>query len=462
MADTLNIEPSVPGLRHPNDFTLIHLTIFTSIDSRDFTPNLIELSYNEDVFNNTASGYLMVLDSMGFINNLHFNGNEFIRISFGKGDTTTNIIDKTFRIFNVARRDPKSEGNTETYSIYFCSEELLLSEQYKISKSYKGSDITTNINDILNTYLKVPAKKISKIDKTYGIYDFIIPYLKPFDAINWLSTYARPGENNFGSWSMIGADMVFYEDKFGYNFRSLQSLYSQRPMRQYFYNPKNLSITDMAYNLSNALSYEIMDSFDTLGAINQGVFANRLLSIDILLRRYKTTDFSYNNYAQKASHLNSYPIINNYQNRFGDKLYETPEASFKMVFSNSDQNDSSLVKSKPGSVAHDIFAETYIPNRTAQIPLANYTRVKISVPGDPALTAGVVINFNLTSKNPDPQLKETDKFYSGNYLVTAVRHLLTTGQYRTVLELCKESTTEPYASVKNSSPGWSNAVKGNM
>jgi hypothetical protein len=84
MADTLNIEPSVPGLRHPNDFTLIHLTIFTSIDSRDFTPNLIELSYNEDVFNNTASGYLMVLDSMGFINNLHFNGNEFIRISFGK------------------------------------------------------------------------------------------------------------------------------------------------------------------------------------------------------------------------------------------------------------------------------------------------------------------------------------------------------------------------------------------
>ena len=261
---------------------------------------------------------------------------------------------------------------------------------------------------------------------------------------------------------MIGADMLFYENKFGYNFRSLQSLYSQSPIRQYFYNPKNISVTDMAYNLSNALSYEIMDSFDTLGAINQGVFANRLLSVDVLLRRYKKTDFNYNEYTQKASHLNYYPIINNYQNRLGDKLFETPEASFKLIFANSDQNDSSVVKSNPGSVAHDIFAETYIPNRTAQIPLSSYTRVKISVPGDPALTAGVVINFNLTTKNPDPQLKETDKFYSGNYLVTAVRHLLTPFQYRTVLELCKESTTEPYASVNNSSPGWTNAVKGNM
>jgi hypothetical protein len=459
MADT---SLNAPGIRYPNDYTLINLTLFTSTINMDVRSILIELSYNEDVFNNTASGYLMVGDSQGFINSLMLNGNEFIRISFGKGDTTTNIIDKTFRVFNITRRIPQNDGNTETYSIYFCSEELILSEQYKISKSYKGSDITTNINDILNTYLKVPAKKISRIDKTYGVYDFIVPYLKPFDAINWLSSYARPGENDFGSWSMIGSDMVFYENKFGYNFRSLQSLYSQSPLRQYFYNPKNLKVTDMAYNLSNALSYEIMDSFDTLGAINQGVFSNRLLSLDVLLRRYKKTDFNYNEYTQKASHLNYYPIINNYENRFGDKLFETPEAAFKLVFTNSNQNDSPLVASLPGSVAHDVFSETYIPNRTAQIPLANYTRVKISVPGDPALTAGIVINFNLTSKNPNPMFKDSDKFYSGNYLVTAVRHLLTPFQYRTVLELCKESTLQPYASVNNNSTGWTNAVKGNM
>jgi len=90
----------------------------------------------------------------------------------------------------------------------------------------------------------------------------------------------------------------------------------------------------------------------------------------------------------------------------------------------------------------------------------NYTRIKISVPGDPGLTIGRVITFNLLSK--DPNKKEPDDFYSGNYLITAVRHMLTVHEYRTVLELAKESTTSTYAAVDNGSQIWSNTVKGLM
>jgi hypothetical protein len=92
----------------------------------------------------------------------------------------------------------------------------------------------------------------------------------------------------------------------------------------------------------------------------------------------------------------------------------------------------------------------------------SYTRVKISVPGDPALTVGAVVNFNLLTKNPLPTNKESDQYYSGNYLVTAVRHMLTVHQYRTVLELAKESSTNPYASINNGSSGWDSLVKGNI
>jgi hypothetical protein len=126
------------------------------------------------------------------------------------------------------------------------------------------------------------------------------------------------------------------------------------------------------------------------------------------------------------------------------------------VFSNYNQTDSALIKSKPGSVGHDIFAETYIPWRTAQLPLANYTRIKISVPGDTALTVGRVITFNLLSK--DPVKKEPDAFYSGNYLITAVRHLLTVHTYRTILELAKGSSVTQYASVDNNSSIWKNTA----
>jgi len=448
------------GIRYPGDFQLISVLVHAATKDVDLFFNVIEISYNEDLFNNTASGYVMIKDSMDLLSSLSMSGNEFIHLHFGKADDTNFIIKKSFRIFTINKREPLNDGNTETYSIYFCSEELFLSEQYKISKSYKNSDITTNIKDILKTYLKVPDNKIAQIDKTYGVYDFIVPFLKPFDAINWLATYARPGENNFGSWTMIGADMLFYENKFGYNFRSLQTLCAQSSMKEYFYSPKNLHLTDMPYNLSNALSYEIMDSFDTLAGVNQGIFANRLLSIDPLLRRYKVTDFSYANYNNKIQKLNPWPITNNYKNRNGDTLYQTPESAFKMVFSNSNQNDYAVIKNSPGSVARDIFAETYIPNRTAQIPLANYQRMKISVWGDPSLTVGTVITFNLLSKDPVIQSKGLDDFYSGNYLVTAVRHILDQFKYRTVLEICKESVPTEYADSKNGSVGWSNAVKG--
>jgi len=450
MADT---QLPKPGIVYPNDYTLINLTLLTAVSAFDVKNIMVELSYNEDLFTSTASGYLMLVDATGYIEKLHMNGNEFIRMTFGKVDDTTNIIDKIFRVFKVAKRTPENEGNTETYSLYFCSEELILSEQYKISKSYKAQDITSNVKNILKDYLKVPDNKLGVFEQTFGVYDFIVPNLKPFDAINWMSTYARPDSTKYGS------DLLFYEDKFGYNFRSIQSLIGQTVYNAYSFNPKNVNqqtqtITQRVYN---ALTYEILDSYDTLGAINSGVFANQLISVDPLLRRYRITNFDYGNYSKTAKTLNGNPITNNMKNRFSDNLNQTSQAVLKLVFSNYNQTDSSYVKTN-GGVAHDIFAETYIPYRSAQLPLLNYTRIKISVPGDPGLTVGRVITFNLLSKDPDK--KEPDDFYSGNYLITAVRHMLTVHEYRTVLELAKESTTTLYAAVDNNSQIWGNTVKG--
>jgi hypothetical protein len=452
MAD--NSALTKPGIIYPNDFALITLTLLTAVTTMDMKNILVELSMNEDLFASTSSGYLMVVDSSGYIEKLQLTGNEFLRVTLAKTTDRQNTYDKIFRVYKVAKRAPENEGNTETYSLYFCSEEMVLSEQYKVAKSYKGKDISSNVKDILTKYLKVDSSKIGVIEQTYGTYDFIVPYLKPFDAINWMSTYARPQPPN------VGADMLFYEDKFGFNYRSLQTLVSQEIYNSYSYNPKNInqkngSLNEKVYDVS---SYEILDSYDALGATNSGMFSNRLVSVDPLLRRFKYTDFDYGSYASSAKLLNKFPITNNFTNRLGDGVNQTPEALIKLVFSNYSQTDAAYIKEINAGVAHDIFAETFIPARTAQLPLLNYTRIKISVPGDSALTVGRAIGFNLLSK--DPNNKSVDPFYSGNYLITAVRHMVTIHSYRTVLELAKESTTVQYASVSNSTSIWNNTVKG--
>ena len=252
------------GLIYPNDYTLVTLTLLTSTITFDVKNIFMELSYNEDLFNNTASGYIMVVDSTGFIESLQMNGTEFIRMTFGKGSNQTNLIDKLFRIFKVSKRTTQNNTSTETYALYFCSEDLLLSEQYKVAKAYTNQGITSIISDILTTYLKVDDSNINDLEQTYGVYNFIVPNLKPFDAINWLCTYARPGVDN------LGADMIFYEDKNGYNLNSLQTLMMQDAYQTYSFNPKNLASTEqtLANDISNVITYEILDSYDSLGAIN--------------------------------------------------------------------------------------------------------------------------------------------------------------------------------------------------
>jgi hypothetical protein len=219
----------------------------------------------------------------------------------------------------------------------------------------------------------------------------------------------------------------------------------------------NPTESTLQYDVTNAITYEIMDSFDTLGAINSGMLANSILNVDILGRRVALQKFNYvDDYVNKATQLNDQPVINyTLKNRFGDAMNATHLANFKLVYGNS--NQASYVPNT-SAVAHDIFAEVFIPNRTAQLPLANYMRAKISVWGNPQLTVGKKIKFNLLSK--DPRNKELDPFYSGIYIITAVRHLLTFDNYRTVIEIAKDSVSYAYDSVDNSSGLWKKTVKG--
>jgi hypothetical protein len=252
--------------------------------------------------------------------------------------------------------------------------------------------------------------------------------------------------------------MVFYEDKNGYNFRSLQTMMLQQPYYTYTYRPKNINSSDINSEVFNVTTYEILNSYDSLGAINSGVFANQLISVNPITRQRKVTNFDYNDYQNRSKKLNPYPITNNFKNRFGDGLNQAPQGLTKLVFSNYDSQFDNYISSGPASAnAPDIFAETYIPYRTAQLALANYTRVKISVPGDPNITVGSVIKFDLTTKRPESS--DNDKYYSGNYMITAVKHQIGLTEYKTILEITKESVPNEYPSIDTNSALWKNTGK---
>jgi hypothetical protein len=221
------------------------------------------------------------------------------------------------------------------------------------------------------------------------------------------------------------------------------------------------------------LEFEVLDFFDTLGAISNGTFANKVITIDPLLRKYSTqTVFNYADYFKSGTSLNGNPLTNiasGYQNRFGKTMYDPQTdanpaglqmGSLRMATSNSEEKKNAYVAQAPDSVANDIFIEKYLPNRVAQLGLANYMRIKITVPGDPQLVAGKTVNFDIFQIDPKVYsqgqsnvTREKDPFYSGKYLISAVRHIVKNNSYITILELCKESVGASYPPYNNTTPG---------
>lgn len=435
-----DISAPAGGPRYAQDFNLEAVDIITDYgDVFKLKHLVIELSFFEDIYSFACSGNVVLRDAVGIIEKLRLDGSEFIQIIYGKSKNQSSEYknSRKYRLYKVGNRKPSGNKNSEFFTMYFSSEELFLSEQLKISKSFKGTVISDIVKSILLDEfngLKVNPKKIKNIQQTYGVYDFVIPRLKPFEAISWLSTYARPGIDS-------GADMLFYETNDGFHFQSIQSMFESTPYATYKYQPSDLNFKNKAENMFNILDYEFVKTYDTLEATNSGMYANRLISIDPIKRTKTVTNFSKDElgYTQSGSAIN----------RFGKHQTEMYESSLKLAFSNSNQIDQEYISQKPDGVAKDIYIETYVPNRTAQIALSNYTLMKAIIPGDSTITAGRTVNILLYSLGmegtPTAATRQKDEYFSGIYLVTAVRHIIQTqGVYQTILELAKENTKLKY------------------
>jgi hypothetical protein len=432
------------GIFYPQDFSLEKLDFINSSGQRfKMTKLMVELSYYEDIYSFCASGSVTVRDAQGFIELFQLSGSEYIEINFGKIKGSANSDDQVFHVYKIGKRLPTGNLNDEFYTIYFCSEELYLSEQLKISKSFTGKKISDIVSNVLTDVLKVQSSKINVIEPTTGVYDFIVPRFKPLETISWLSTYARPENGN-------GSDMLFYENRYGYNFRSLQSIYKDPVYATYRYQQKNLNkkLEETQDKVTTVLDYEFVKTYDVLNEVSSGTYANQLISLDPLTRKSTVTNFDYAKYQSENESLNGNSVINPMPNRLGITQNQAYNSVTKVATSNSGEALTPYIKQAPGSVAGDIYLETYIPNRTAQISLANYTLLKIMIPGDPGVTAGSVINFNLLSLKPTSTTRDADKFYSGKYLVSAVRHIINDGgSYITILEIAKDSNKNAYAGV---------------
>jgi hypothetical protein len=314
----------------PQDASIDSLRIYAATGNYDVSKLLIEMSFFEDIYSFVISGYILLRDGRGLVEKLQLSGKEEIEIGFGKTKNGENNVSKRYRIYSIPDRKPVGNQTSEFIKIYFCSKELFDSEQMKVTKSYRGKAIHQIVTDVLLTQLKVTPNKIdlNNFEKTTGVYDFIIPTLKPFEAISWLSTYAKPATNR-GS----GADMLFFETKDGFQFRSLSSIFNDQPYKTYRYDIKNVENQSFDQKITSVLDYQFIKGFDSLNEINSGTFVNRVLAFDPLNRTMNITDFDYGDYKDSVVILeNDGETDFSSQINFGVKNAKTEWVSFLSTF----------------------------------------------------------------------------------------------------------------------------------
>jgi len=266
--------------------------------------DLQEINLYEDLFSNNLTGNIILLDALNLIKYLPIVGQEKLLLQYKTPGL--NPIELIFDIFKITDRQLRKEEEV-TYTLHFATPETRRNLQKRLSRSYDGF-FHEIVEDIVENELELnPKRKLLRyiensenleseegVDKTRYRQKIIIPNWHPLRAINWIAE--RSVAQDF-----YGSNFFFYETTHGYHFESIEKLVSMKSKDTFVYSPKHVDL-QVKFN-NNVDAYTIRSSFDTLKNTVGGLYANRLLTHDIVKKQWSIKDTDYVEEYERFVHL---------------------------------------------------------------------------------------------------------------------------------------------------------------
>jgi len=408
----------------------------------DITSIVNVINIHEDLFLPVITGSVQLIDGRALPGTLSLHGNEFITISFNRPDDQgiDTKYTKSFRIYKIGERGQAGTTQAQSYIIYFCSEELVYSNQLLLSKTYKGGSCTDYVKKILTKDLKTNSNRIvdQNFEPSSGDAFHVLTKYKPFEAINHFAN--RSFNNNYSSF-------VFFENKDGFNFSSLERLFKRPTLNELSYNTSKFTneIQNAVFKNSNDMNkFEIAQTFDILKNTRKGAYSSTHLTLDILTQQYRRNKYSVVDEKNKKIMMDGNFPFNDAKNRGGKALYEEYDSCMKYSITNLGQTNNPYFQSKVQRVL-DTNIENTLIQRNMQLNLLQSTALECIVPGNPFYSVGYMLDFNMPafSQNLNNE-RLIDPYYKGKYLITETRHMISGGKLQTMLRLSKNSVATAY------------------
>lgn len=430
-------------LKKSTQFKLSELVVVTKAGPLDISKLYEEINIFDSLFLPVVNGNIVVRDSIGLSGKLLFDGSESLLIDIKKSDES-DIAEykKAFRIYKQS--DRQNDGmNNELFTLHFCSDELMYSDQQRINQSYELT-YAQIVEKILLNYLKVPKNNLKGIyDLTSGLKKIVIPNLRPLEAIEWCAK--RSVDIN------QSPNFVFYQNSIGYNFASLSKLLTLPEILDIKFEPKNQPGGNPGSEINTARSIEVVSQSNEIEKTRSGVNASKFIGFDPLTRTIATKNISYGDHYSNMKHGNESPNFSQIQNRDGVNNTETYNASKTVnIFGAARQFSEYIKKKDPFSISKEENVEAWLSQRKSIIKNLMTKRVKIVMPGNFQLTSGFNVNLIVpNSGRKDKGDDNNDASLSGKYLIVASRHIIGYEKHETIIEVATSSSANEFIPASN-------------
>jgi hypothetical protein len=392
---------------------------------------LQEINTYESLYSNHVTAQLLIRDTFNMLGTANvlagpIFGYETVLLSFQTPDLT--LWTKTMRVIRIEGRILEKD-RSQVYHLHLATTELLVAMQTRISKSYNGKLISDIATDILENFIEVADPNV---EATSVLHQIIIPNLTADHALNWLCTRAI-------SAAYTGASYIYYEDRDGYNFCTIESLIANAlPIDQmtddmkYLYQPGNVRENnpdhhrDVAEDMREVHKYTFALNFNILDNVHAGMYGSTVITHDNVLKQWVRTLWDYPSTFANYQHLTANPL---WSAQAGD--LNDPGAKFKLH--------------GMGVYEYPVNPPDWIQPRISQMQQMHNIEISVVIPGNTDRTVGDVIAFILPS--PEPPINSAqilDNFYYGRYMITAVRHKVDQSSHETILDLVSDSVWMPF------------------
>lgn len=393
-------------LYEAGDVTILELSLRNKNTQAEINPSdqIIFVDVYEDFNSPTLYAEITFDDKIGLIRDFPIIGEEEFEITFQTPGLTYPTTYK-FNTFAVSDVQQSMNGKGYTYILKCVSKEQLVQSNINILQSYNET-IDSIVTNIFNRYLQ--TDKILDIDPCKGTETIVFPKLTPFMAIDMVRKRAVNPR-------YLSSSYVFFENQEGFKFKSIEQMMEDGKekigsKKFYYYSTTQLGKESEALSFRSIIEYENIGRTDLTDVIQEGGIKNRVKVFDLFTKSEKDTEFDL---TKKFSSLVSMDKSNslNVTDSAIQQFAKNPTFNF-FIPKDSNRNEN--------------FLENMMGAKQAFLKLFNSNFVRVYIPGDSSIKAGDVIELNLPQASGTTEIKSDDDLVGGNYIVSRLRHNLTT------------------------------------